>query len=64
MAATESSQTYTQTCVMYMKELGGYCRNRIPSDIHSALCYGYERVGRIWPEQNPIRHTLSLVLCI
>jgi hypothetical protein len=62
MAATESAQTYTQACVIFMKELVEYGRDRICKDILSDLCYIYERVGRIWPRQNPHRHTLRLVL--
>ncbi len=61
-SSEESSQTYTQTCVIIMKEQGGYGHDRIFTDIHSELCYNYEKVGKIWPRQNPHRHTLKIVL--
>jgi hypothetical protein len=62
MAATESGQTHTQTCAMLMKEKVEYCRYRIRTNIHSNLCCFNERVGRIWPGENPHRLALRLVL--
>jgi uncharacterized protein YerC len=46
MAATESTQTCSQTCVIFMKD----------------MCYVNEIEGRILPIQNPHNYTLKLVL--
>ncbi len=63
MAATESAQTYIQTCVIVMKQLVEYGRDRVCTYLHSDMCYFNERVCTVWPQQNPHRFTLRLVLC-
>jgi hypothetical protein len=34
MAATESAQSYIQTCVIFMKRLVEYGRGRVCTDLH------------------------------
>ncbi len=62
MAATEPAQSFTQTCVIFMKQQVEYGRDRIATEIYSDMCYFNESVGTVWPQQNPHRFTLGLVL--